>query len=91
MHNAAEQRLDETSSWRPFRTRKWCGQHLFSSDYADTADAKVIQLDPLSHVGYELNYTALHGAQRYDDAINAFKIMLSKLEDTADAQIRGKP
>ncbi|KAG0699367.1 hypothetical protein DFH29DRAFT_1081318 [Suillus ampliporus] len=49
---------------------------------------KVIELDPSSHVGYELKHAALHGAQRYDEAIEAFKIMLSKLDDAPEAQIR---
>ncbi|KAG1793190.1 uncharacterized protein HD556DRAFT_1527681 [Suillus plorans] len=49
---------------------------------------KATELNPSSHVGYELTYTALHGAQRYDEAIEAFKIMLSKLDDSPDAQIR---
>ncbi|KAG1789521.1 heterokaryon incompatibility protein-domain-containing protein [Suillus plorans] len=49
---------------------------------------KVIELDPSSHVGYELMHTALRGAQRYNEAIEAFKIMLSKLDDSPEAQIR---
>lgn len=27
---------------------------------------KVIELNPSSHIGYQLKYIALHGAQRYD-------------------------
>ncbi|KAG1793122.1 heterokaryon incompatibility protein-domain-containing protein [Suillus plorans] len=49
---------------------------------------KVTELNPSSHIGYELTYTALRGAQRYDEAIEAFKIMLSKLENSPEAQIR---
>jgi hypothetical protein len=33
---------------------------------------------------------ALHGARRYDEAIEAFKTMLSKLDDAPDPQIRSK-
>ncbi|KAG2339575.1 hypothetical protein BDR05DRAFT_613660 [Suillus weaverae] len=49
---------------------------------------KVIELDPLSHVGYRLKHTALHGAQRYDEAIEAFEMMLANLDNARDMQIR---
>ncbi|KAG0701427.1 hypothetical protein DFH29DRAFT_1000285 [Suillus ampliporus] len=49
---------------------------------------KVVELDPSSYIGYELKHTALHGAQRYDEAVKAFKIMLSRLADSPDAEIR---
>ncbi|KAG0709236.1 hypothetical protein DFH29DRAFT_1074959 [Suillus ampliporus] len=49
---------------------------------------KVIELNPSSHVGYQLKYAALHGAQRYDEAIEAFQMMLSKLDGAPDTQIR---
>ncbi|KAG2157922.1 uncharacterized protein EDB93DRAFT_1300539 [Suillus bovinus] len=34
---------------------------------------KVIRLNPSSHNGYKLKHAAFHGAQRYDEAITAFK------------------
>ncbi|KAG2142890.1 uncharacterized protein EDB93DRAFT_598081 [Suillus bovinus] len=49
---------------------------------------KVIRLDPSSHIGYKLKHAAFHGAQSYDEAITAFKMMLSKLDDTPDAETR---
>ncbi|KAG1788345.1 uncharacterized protein HD556DRAFT_1538722 [Suillus plorans] len=49
---------------------------------------KVIDLNPLSHVGYRLKHTALHGAQRYDEAIEALTTMLAKLDNAHDMQIR---
>ncbi|KAG2139824.1 uncharacterized protein EDB93DRAFT_1252946 [Suillus bovinus] len=49
---------------------------------------KVTELNPSSHVGYQLAHTALHGAQRYDEAIKAFTIMLSKLDDAPEVQLR---
>ncbi|KAG1789554.1 uncharacterized protein HD556DRAFT_778316 [Suillus plorans] len=49
---------------------------------------KVTELNPSSHVGYQLTHTALHGAKRYDEAIEAFTIMLSKLDDAPEVQIR---
>ncbi|KAG2338566.1 WD40 repeat-like protein [Suillus weaverae] len=47
---------------------------------------KVIELNPSSYFGYQLKYTALHGAHRYDEAIEAFKTMLSKLENAPDME-----
>ncbi|KAG1806173.1 uncharacterized protein BJ212DRAFT_1538536 [Suillus subaureus] len=49
---------------------------------------KVIELNPSSHIGYRLKHTALHGAQRYNEAIEAFKVMLAKLDNAHDMQIR---
>ncbi|KAG1785862.1 uncharacterized protein HD556DRAFT_1450301 [Suillus plorans] len=49
---------------------------------------KVTELNPSSHVGYQLSHSALRGAQRYDEAIEAFTIMLSKLDDAPEEQIR---
>ncbi|KAG2346485.1 hypothetical protein BDR05DRAFT_786028 [Suillus weaverae] len=58
--------------------------------YADALEdaEKVIELNPSSYTGYKLKYAALHEVQRYDEAIEAFKIMLSKLDDASDPQIR---
>lgn len=49
---------------------------------------KVIELNPVSYVGYQLKYSALHGAQRYDEAINTFRIMLSKMGSAPEPLIR---
>ncbi|KAG1785832.1 uncharacterized protein HD556DRAFT_1249156 [Suillus plorans] len=49
---------------------------------------KVTKLNPSSHVGYQLSHSALRGAQRYDEAIEAFTIMLSKLDNAPEVQIR---
>ncbi|KAG1845255.1 hypothetical protein C8R48DRAFT_678220 [Suillus tomentosus] len=52
-------------------------------------DAQMVtKLNPSSHVGYQLSHSALHGAQRYEEAIEAFTIMLSKLDDAPEAQVR---
>jgi hypothetical protein len=51
---------------------------------------KVVELNPSSHVGYQLKHMALLGAQRYDDAIAAFETMLLKLNSASDAQVRSK-
>ena len=52
---------------------------------------QVIELDPSSHRGYEGKYTVLHGMGRHSEAFEAFSIMLSKLEQSPDPQIRSKP
>lgn len=64
------------------------GQNLYSEALLD-AD-KVIELNPLSYLGYELKHAALRGVHRYDDAFEVSKIMLSKL-DEPDPQIQRKP
>ncbi|KAG2345397.1 hypothetical protein BDR05DRAFT_998531 [Suillus weaverae] len=49
---------------------------------------KVIELNPSSHIGYELKHAALHGAQRYDASIDAFQTMLLQLENAPETQTR---
>ncbi|KAG1784615.1 heterokaryon incompatibility protein-domain-containing protein [Suillus plorans] len=49
---------------------------------------KVIELDPSYYIGYQLKHEAFHGAQRYDEAIETFQIMLSKLDNAPETQIR---
>ncbi|KAG1776065.1 hypothetical protein EV702DRAFT_364093 [Suillus placidus] len=57
-------------------------------DHALDEALKVIKLTPSSHIGYQLQHAALHGAQRYDEAIDAFQTMLSKFENAPDTQTR---
>jgi hypothetical protein len=45
----------------------------------------------LSYLGYNLKHAALHGAQGYDEVIQTFQTMLSKLEDAPDIQTRSMP
>ncbi|KAG2361109.1 hypothetical protein BDR07DRAFT_88521 [Suillus spraguei] len=49
---------------------------------------KVVELNPSSYIGYQLKYAVLHGARRYDEAIEAFKTMLSKLKNAPGIQTR---
>ncbi|KAG1898597.1 uncharacterized protein F5891DRAFT_1174098 [Suillus fuscotomentosus] len=49
---------------------------------------KVTELNPSSHIGFQLAHAALRGAQRYDEAMEAFTIMLSKLDEAPEAHIR---
>lgn len=57
---------------------------------AHFGDVKVIVLNPSSYLGYQLKYAALHEAHRYDEAIEAFETMLSKLDNAPDTQLRSK-
>ncbi|KAG2345354.1 hypothetical protein BDR05DRAFT_133832 [Suillus weaverae] len=49
---------------------------------------KVIELNPSSYLGYHLKHAALHGSQRYDEAIDAFEMMLFMLDHAPDPQVR---
>ena len=51
---------------------------------------QVIRLDPASPSGYERKYAALLGIGHHDGAIDAFEIMLSKLSESSDPEIRGE-
>ena len=51
---------------------------------------QVITLDPLSPWGYERKHAALHRAGRYDDAIAVFQMMLLKISQSPDSDIRGE-
>ncbi|KAG2360646.1 hypothetical protein BDR07DRAFT_133298 [Suillus spraguei] len=46
----------------------------------------VVQLNPSSHVGYQLMHAAFHGAQYYVEAIAAFQTMLSRLDNARDTE-----
>ncbi|KAG2341451.1 WD40 repeat-like protein [Suillus weaverae] len=62
------------------------GRNLYAEALSD-AD-KVIELNLVSYLGYELKHAALHGALRYDDAFEAFKTMLSKLDNASGADMQ---
>ncbi|KAI9571789.1 hypothetical protein HD554DRAFT_2036681 [Boletus coccyginus] len=47
-----------------------------------------IELDPSSHRGYERKHVALHAMGRHSDAFEAFRVMLSILEQSPDPHIR---
>ncbi|KAG2367935.1 hypothetical protein BDR07DRAFT_1478513 [Suillus spraguei] len=68
------------------RSKANLGKLLWKDTLLDAQ--KVTELNPSSHVGYQLAHAALCGAQRYDEAIDAFTIMLSKLDDAPETQIR---
>lgn len=45
-------------------------------------------LDPACPWGYERKHAALHGAQLFDEAVDAFVSMLSAIENSPDLAIR---
>ena len=49
----------------------------------------MIELDPLSPWGYEGKHAALHNAGDYENAINAFEMMLLNMLQSSDLEIRG--
>ncbi|KAG2340698.1 WD40 repeat-like protein [Suillus weaverae] len=84
---AAVQLYSSSDSYFAHRSKVKLGQNLYSEALSDAE--KVIELNLSSYLGYELKHAALLGAQRYDDAIQAFEIMLSKLDDApAGSRIR---
>ncbi|KIK39172.1 hypothetical protein CY34DRAFT_808550, partial [Suillus luteus UH-Slu-Lm8-n1] len=66
------------------RSKAKLGQMLWMEALLDAQ--KVIEIDSSSYVGYNLKHAALHGARRYDEAIQTFQTMLSKLDDAPDIQ-----
>jgi hypothetical protein len=52
---------------------------------------QAIELGPSSHNGYERKHAALHGMGRHSEAFEAFKTMISRLEESPDPHIRGGP
>jgi tetratricopeptide (TPR) repeat protein len=68
------------------RSKARLGKMLWDDAFHDAQ--KVTELNPASYIGYQLAHTALRGAQRYEEAIEAFTIMLSKLDDAPEVQIR---
>ncbi|KAG1743655.1 uncharacterized protein EDB91DRAFT_1200564, partial [Suillus paluster] len=62
-------------------------ERKFYAEALQDAD-KATELNSSSYLGYKLKHAALHGSQRYDEAIEAFKTMLLKLDDAPDVQTR---
>ncbi|KAG2346383.1 WD40 repeat-like protein [Suillus weaverae] len=78
--------MELDSSCDPYFERWMVGRNLYREALSDAE--KVIKHNPSSYVGYEMKHEALHTAQRYDEAIEALNIMLSKLDDSPDPQIQ---
>jgi len=63
------------------------------SHQADRVDPynQDIELDPSSHTGYERKHAALRAMGHHGEAFEAFRVMLSRLEQSPDLHMRGKP
>ncbi|KAG1878699.1 hypothetical protein C8R48DRAFT_759070 [Suillus tomentosus] len=68
------------------RSKARLGKMLWTEALLDVQE--VTELNSSSYLGYSLKHAALHGAQRYDEAIQAFRIMLSKLDNAPDTETR---
>ncbi|KAG1895456.1 uncharacterized protein F5891DRAFT_1175640 [Suillus fuscotomentosus] len=84
--SAAVQLYSSSGSYFAHRSKLKLARNLYHEALSDAQ--KVIELHPTSYLGYKLKHAALYEARRYDDAIESFKIMLSKLDDAFDSQIR---
>jgi len=51
---------------------------------------QVAILEPSSYLGYHFKYKALHGAQRYCEAIEVLHFMMSKVNNLPDPKMRSK-
>ncbi|KIK46471.1 hypothetical protein CY34DRAFT_800323 [Suillus luteus UH-Slu-Lm8-n1] len=67
------------------RSKVYLGQNLHTKALQDAE--MVIELNPSSYLGYELKQGALHSAGRFDEAVEVFNIMLSKLNDVLDRKL----
>jgi WD40 repeat protein len=86
IENTLSATLGMDSSYFAHRSKVKLGQNLYAEALSDAN--KVIEVNPSSHLGYELKHAALRGVHRHDDASEALTIMLSKLDDAPDPQIR---
>ncbi|KAI6156833.1 hypothetical protein BKA82DRAFT_3966222, partial [Pisolithus tinctorius] len=68
------------------RSRTRAAKGLWENALQDANEA--VKLDPSNPWGHEAKHAALHGAQRYDEAIDAFKSMLHVVEQSHDPVIR---
>ncbi|KAI6144246.1 hypothetical protein BKA82DRAFT_4515649 [Pisolithus tinctorius] len=68
------------------RSRARAAKRLWEDALQDANEA--VKADPSSPWGYEAKREALHGAKRYDEAIDAFKSMLQVIEQSHDPAIR---
>jgi tetratricopeptide (TPR) repeat protein len=53
-----------------------------------TSSHQAITLDPSSPWGYEMKHAALHKAGDYDNAVDAFEVMLSKIMESPDPDVQ---
>ncbi|KAF8548009.1 hypothetical protein OG21DRAFT_1516754 [Imleria badia] len=68
------------------RSKAWMSMNSWDKALSDADEA--IKLEPSCHRGYEMRHSALHGAGRYAEAVEAFNKMILKLEESPDKHIR---
>ncbi|KAG9311265.1 hypothetical protein JVU11DRAFT_8351 [Chiua virens] len=68
------------------RSRAYVAGGMWESASNDADE--LIALTPDSPWGYERKHAALHTARNYDDAIDALEVMLSKMSQSSDPEIR---
>ncbi|KAI6094590.1 hypothetical protein F5141DRAFT_1296170 [Pisolithus sp. B1] len=68
------------------RSRARAAKRLWEDALQDAIEA--VKTDPSDPWGYEAKHAALHGAERYDEAIDAFKSMLHAIEHSHYPAIR---
>jgi hypothetical protein len=86
LRTAVRRALEKCYGTMHSSTRKRCRDSYGFVFDAHIGDTQVIELNPSSYFGYQLKHVVLHGARRYDEAIEAFKIMFSKLEKSPNTQ-----
>ncbi|KAI5980416.1 hypothetical protein EDC04DRAFT_2618677 [Pisolithus marmoratus] len=67
-------------------SRDRAGKGLWEDALQYANDA--VKVDPSYHWGYGAKHVALHGAKRYEEAVDAFKTMLHAIEQSKDSAIR---
>ncbi|KAF8441381.1 hypothetical protein L210DRAFT_3503460 [Boletus edulis BED1] len=72
--------IKRSKAW--FATRSW-------KEALDDAN-QVVTLDLSSPWGYEMKHAALHEIEDYDNAIEAFETMLSKMKNSSDPDVQRK-
>ncbi|KAI6011786.1 hypothetical protein EDC04DRAFT_3145675 [Pisolithus marmoratus] len=68
------------------RSRARAAKGLWEDALQDANQA--VRVDPSNPCGREAKHVALHGAKRYDEAIDAFESMLHVIEQSSDPVIR---
>ncbi|KAI5986046.1 hypothetical protein F5J12DRAFT_930341 [Pisolithus orientalis] len=66
------------------RSRARAAKELWEDALQDANEA--VKVDPSSPWGFEAKHVALHGAKQYDEAIEAFKSMLLRIEQSCDPE-----
>jgi len=78
-----------TRSWKPALDDANQVRHFFLVEVILLIHHRqVIMLDPSSPWAYEMKHVALHETGEYDDAVDAFEAMLSKIAQSPDPDVQ---